>query len=143
MKYLLDTMVLAEPARPGPDARVSEWIRAQPLWDLAVSVVTVGEIQRGVERLADGRRKLELRTWLATVLRDMFAERLLSIDLGVALAWGSLTAESERLGRPLPVIDGLLLATASVHGLTMVTRNVDDFRERGVPVYNPYEPRDS
>jgi hypothetical protein len=139
LSYLLDMMVLSEPARPKPDARVTEWIRNQPLWDLSVSVETFGEIQRGVGRLADGRRKAELQPWLVTALRDQLADRLLPVDLEVALAWGSLTAESERLGRPLHVVDGLLLATAKVHGLTMVTRNVDDFRERGVRVYNPNE----
>ena len=134
-------MVLAEPARPKPDPRVVEWLRAQPVWDLAVSVVTFGEIQRGVSRLEEGRRKAELQTWLAAALREQFADRVLSVDLEVGLAWGSLTAASERLGRPLHVVDGLLLATAQVHGLTMVTRNVADFSDRGVPVLDPYAPR--
>ena len=131
-------MVLSEPARPRPNAGVIAWLRAQAHWDLAVSVLTFGEIQRGVDRMPDGRRKAELQVWLSTALRDQFADRVLGVDLDVALAWGSLTADSERLGRPLHVVDGLLLATARVHGLMVVTRNVNDFSERGVHIHNPY-----
>ena len=89
--------------------------------------------------MAHGRRKTQLQDWLSTSLKDLFADRLLPIDLSVALAWGSLTTESERLGRPLHVVDGLLLATAKVHNLTVVTRNVTDFDQRGIPVVNPYD----
>ena len=131
-------MVLSEPARPKPNAGVIDWLRAQAPWDLAVSVLTFGEIRRGVERMADGRRKTELHSWLSTALPELFADRVLPVDLDVALAWGSLTTESERLGRRLHVVDGLLLATAKVHGLTVVTRNVNDFSERGVHIHNPY-----
>jgi toxin FitB len=84
------------------------------------------------------RHGAALQTWLASALREQFADRVLPADLEVARAWGSLTTASERLGRPLHVVDGLLLATAQVHGLTMVARNVDDFRDRGVPVHDPY-----
>jgi len=131
-------MVLSEAARPKPDPSVIAWLRAQVLWDLAVSVLTFGEIARGVERMADGRRKTELQNWLSTALRDQFADRVLPVTVDVALAWGSLTADSERLGRPLHVVDGLLLATAKVYALTVITRNVNDFSQRGVPVQNPY-----
>jgi len=131
-------MVLSEAARPKPDPSVTAWLRAQVLWDLAVSVLTFGEIARGVERMADGRRKTELQNWLSTALRDQFADRVLPVTVDVALAWGSLTADSERLGRPLHVVDGLLLATAKVYALTVITRNVNDFSQRGVPVQNPY-----
>jgi hypothetical protein len=117
---------------------VVDWLGAQVQWDLAVSVLTFGEIQRGVDRMADGRRRSELQNWLSSPLREQFADRVLPIDLAVALAWGTLTTESERLGRPLHIVDGLLLATAKVHGLTMVTRNVNDFSQRGVPIHNPF-----
>ncbi len=139
MKYLLDTMVISEPAKPRPNAGVIAWLEAQDTWDFAVSVLTFGEIQRGVDRMPDGRRRLQLQTWLSSELRDRFADNVLGVDLDVALAWGTLTTESERLGRPLHVIDGLLLATAKVHGLVVVTRNVTDFSQRGVPVHNPFD----
>ena len=138
MKFLIDTMVLSEPARPAPDASVLSWLKSQIPLDLAVSALTFGEIVRGVERMTDGRRKEELKKWLESDLRAHFGDRVLPVDEEVALVWGELTATSERRGRPLPVIDGLLLATAKVHGLTMVTRNVHDFDGRGVPVLNPY-----
>jgi predicted nucleic acid-binding protein len=131
-------MVLSEPARPRPNSGVVDWLGAQVQWDLAVSVLTFGEIQRGVDRMADGRRRSELQNWLSSPLREQFADRVLPIDLDVALAWGTLTTESERIGRPLHIVDGLLLATAKVHGLTMVTRNVNDFSQRGVPIHNPF-----
>ena len=131
-------MVLSEPARRTPDAAVVAWLRAQVAPDLAVSVLTFGEIERGVARMADGRRKDELKRWLGAELQDHFGDRILPVDVPVALAWGAFTADSERAGRALPVVDGLLLATAHVHGLTIVTRNVTDFDGRGVPVHNPY-----
>ena len=139
MRYLIDTMVLSEPARPAPDAAAITWLRDQTPLDLAVSVLTLGEIARGVERMKDGRRKEELKQWLGTELPAHFGDRVLPVDEQVALTWGELTAEGDRQGRPLPVVDGLLLATAKVHGLTMVTRNVHDFAGRGVPVHNPYD----
>lgn len=139
MRFLLDTMVVSEAAKPRPNSGVVTWLGAQDPWDLAVSVLTFGEIQRGVERMAEGRRRTELSKWLAAALPGQFGERVLPVDLDVALAWGALTTESERMGRPLHVVDGLLLATARVHGLTLVTRNVNDFGRRGVPVHNPYD----
>ena len=139
MKYLLDTMVLSEPAKPKPHAGVVAWLEGQDGWDLAISVLTFGEIQRGIDRMAEGRRKAALQAWLSSDLRDRFADNILGVDLDVALAWGVLTTESERLGRPLHVIDGLLLATAKVHGLIVATRNVSDFSQRGVPVHNPFD----
>jgi predicted nucleic acid-binding protein len=139
LRFLLDTMVVSEPAKPEPDGGVLAWIEAQDPWDLAVSVLTLGELQRGAERMAPGRRKAALADWLATALPGHFSERILPVDAAVALAWGTLTASSERLARPLHVVAGLLLATARVHDLALVTRNTSDFAERGVPILNPYE----
>jgi predicted nucleic acid-binding protein len=139
VRFLLDTMVVLEPAKPKPDGGVLAWLEAQDPWDLAVSVLTLGEIQRGVERMAAGRRKAELAKWLATELPAHFGDGVLPVDAAVALAWGALTASSERLGRPLHVVNGLLLATARVHDLTLVTRNTSDTAERGIPVLDPWE----
>lgn len=139
MRYLLDTMVLSEPARPEPNPSVLAWFERQVPSDLAISVLTIGEIGRGVERLAEGRRRTELERWLGVALPRQFEGRVLPVDVAVAQAWGTLTAEADRAGRPLPVVDGLLLATARARDLTMVTRNAGDFDGRGVPVLNPYE----
>jgi predicted nucleic acid-binding protein len=140
MEYLLDTMVLAEPARPAPDAGVVAWLRAQPPLALAISVLTLGEIAKGVASLATGRRRDALEAWLEIELPRQFAGRVLPVDAAVALAWGRLAAEGQCGGRPLPVIDGLLLGTAATHGLPLVTRNERDCRDRGVPVHNPWSP---
>lgn len=134
MKFLLDTMVISESARPRPDPKVLEWLAGQPGIDLGISVLTLGEVAKGVARMPNGHRKRDLAHWLETDLSDLFRDRVLWVDQRVALAWGTLAA-----GRPhLPVIDGLLLASAQVHGLTLVTRNVRDTAGLGVPVLDPW-----
>lgn len=136
MRYLLDTNVLAEPARPRPNAGVVGWLDHQSPLDLGISVLTLGEIQKGVSLLPRGRRRSRLERWLSDELPRQFLDRVLVIDDRACRAWGRLTAEGEHTGRRLPVIDGLLLATASVHELTLVTRNEADCRDRGVPILN-------
>jgi predicted nucleic acid-binding protein len=138
VRFLLDTMVLSEPAKPSPSRRVVAWLETQSPLDFAVSVLTLGELEKGVALLARGRRRDELQRWLRTELPRQFAGRVLPIEQPVAREWGRLAAEGEAKGRPLPVIDGLLLATAAVHGLTLVTRNERDCGGRGVPIFNPW-----
>jgi len=135
-------MVLSEAARPAAVANAGAigWLAAQSALDLAISVLTLGEIRKGAELLPEGKRKERLRAWLQSQLPEQFEDRVLPISSEVALAWGRLAAEAHGSGRPLHVVDGLLLATAGVHGLTVVTRNIEDFRDRGIPVENPYSP---
>ena len=137
MKFLLDTMVISEPGRPRPDPRVLAWLGSHPAVDMAISVCSLGEVAKGVEQMADGRRKRELAAWLTTDLPELFRDRVVWIDQRVALEWGRLAGR----GAGLPVIDGLLLATAGVHRLTLVTRNVRDTSGRGVPVIDPWTGR--
>lgn len=139
MRYLLDTNVLSELVRPEPDARVVTWLEARPPLDLAISVLTLGELTRGVRLLSAGRRRAALERWIAVDLAQQFRGRLLVVNDAVTVAWGGLAAEARHAGRTLPVIDGLLLATAAVHALTLVTRNTADCGERGVPVWNPWD----
>lgn len=104
-----------------------------------LSELTLGEIEKGIEVLAaDHPRSQPLRDWSRNELPREFGPRLLPLLRPTILAWGRLTAEGQRAGRPLPVIDGLLLATAQLHDLTFVTRNTRDVDSRGVPVLNPY-----
>ncbi len=138
MRYLLDTNVLSEGTRPSPDDNLARWMKAQPMLDLAISPLTLGEIRQGVLRLGPGRRRERLEEWLSIDLPRQFLGRILPVDEAVALAWGELSAAGRAAGRPLPVVDGLLLATAAAHGLTMVTRNESDCGERGVPLLNPW-----
>lgn len=135
MSYLLDTNVLSELRRKQPDARVLQWFAQRPAGTLHLSVLTLGEIRKGVEVLADQPRRLLLLDWLETKLPAFFSGRILGIDAAVADRWGRLVAQA---GRPLPAIDSLLAATAAQHGLILVTRNVRDVQGLGVQVINPW-----
>lgn len=135
MTYLLDTNVVSELRRPSPDPGVVAWLRQAPDTALHLSVLTLGEIRKGVEALPDGARKEQLRLWLEQELPAWFESRLLPVSAGVADRWGRLLAEVDR---PVPAIDSLLAATALHHGLRLVTRNERDFRFPGLGVVNPW-----
>jgi toxin FitB len=138
MRFLLDTNVLSEGARPRPDPGVVAWLEAHSPLDMAVSALTFGEIRKGVDLLDPGARRARLDAWLTADLPRQFAGRILPVDEAVAVGWGRLAAESQRRGRHLPLADGLLLATAAAHALTLVTRNERDCAGRGVPILNPW-----
>lgn len=135
MSYLIDTNVLSELRKRQPDPRVVAWVDARPPSTLYLSVLTLGEIRRGVEAMSDSHRRLALLDWLETQLPAWFAGRVLAVDAETADRWGRLLA---RAGRPLPAIDSLLAATAQRHGLQLVTRNVGDFRGVEVALINPW-----
>ncbi|MSO93054.1 MAG: type II toxin-antitoxin system VapC family toxin [Rhodospirillales bacterium] len=137
MSYLIDTNVISE-VRKGArcDPHVAAWYESIDDESLYLSVLVLGEIRSGVERARrrDPARAKALDTWLSDV-RDAFAERVLPIDRDIADEWGRMSAQ-----RPVPVIDSLLAATAKVHGLTLVTRNVADVAGLGADVLDPFEP---
>ena len=135
MSYLVDTNVVAELARREPNPRVTAWFRDVPDPALHISVLTLGELRKGVESLSDGRRKERLRVWLENDLAEWFGDRLLPVSAGVADRWGRLLAQA---GRPMPAIDSLLAATALHHGLRVVTRNEKDFVFPGLDIVNPW-----
>ena len=135
MSYLLDTNVVSELVRRKPSTRVVRWFGGVPDGALHLSVLSLGEIRRGVERLTEPRRKERLRLWLEQDLPAWFGERLLPIDAQVAERWGRLTGAATR---SLPAIDSLLAATALHHGLRLVTRNVADFGFAGLEVVDPW-----
>ena len=135
MSYLLDTNVLSELVRPKPHPSVLAWFAAAPDEALHVSVITLGELRSGVERMADGKRRERVRVWLEQTLVDWLGDRALPVSLAVADRWGRLTASVKR---PLPAIDSLLAATAIANGLRIVTRNVRDFALPGVEVIDPW-----
>lgn len=138
MRYLLDTNILSELVKPNPAHRVVTWVSSHPTLDYFVSVLTFGEIVRGTQSMAAGKRRTDLEDWVVHELPKQFLGRVLPVDTEVASEWGRLTAAASSLGRPLPVIDGLLLATAGVHAMTFVTRNASDCKGRGVPVIDPW-----
>lgn len=139
MSFLLDTSVISELVRKSPHLPVLEWIGAQDEASLYLSVVTIGEIEKGIARLPASARKSKLQSWVRRDLVERFGARLLPIDIRVSTRWGALTGESEKRGQPLPVIDSLIAATALVHGLAVVTRNVEDFKRCGVACVNPWD----
>jgi len=134
--YLIDTNVISELRRRDPEPNVVQWFEQRPAGDLYLSVLSLGEIRRGVEMLKAGARQQALRVWLEQELPAFFAGRLLPISGGVAHRWGYLMAE---VGRPLPVIDSLLAATALEHNLVLITRNLKDVADLPVAVFNPWE----
>ena len=136
--FLVDTNCISELIRANPDPVVLAWMQAAREDLLFLSVLTLGEIRKGVAGLPQGKRRAQLEAWLELDLRARFAGRILTIDSQIADRWGLLTAEAKRKGRPLSVIDGLLAATALHHNLTIVSRNVNDFTPSHVSVLNPW-----
>lgn len=139
MKYLLDTCVVSELASLHPNERVLEWLRAQEPDSLFLSVVTVGELEKGIAKRGDDRRARTLEVWLRTTILGSFGDRILPIGCEVALEWGRICGAAERIGRKRPAVDALIAATASVHQLVLVTRNVMDMDGMGVSILNPFE----
>ena len=139
MDYLLDTCVLSEFTRRSPEEKVIHWLDGISEERLFLSAITIGEIQHGIERLSASHRKLELQTWMNDRLIGRFGERVLPLDSQTLFLWGTLTARMESAGQPVPVMDGLIAATAIQHNLILATRNVADFLSCGVQIVNPWE----
>lgn len=139
MNYLLDTCFLSELYRQPPNPGVAWWIGQVDEQRLYIPSLSLGEIQKGVAKLAEGRKKQRIQSWLDQDLRPRFAGRILPIDDEVALEWGVLLGAEERDGRPRPVIDSLIAATAMIRGLTLVTRNSSDFEALPIQLFNPWE----
>jgi predicted nucleic acid-binding protein len=138
MKYLLDTNILSETVRVKPSISVQRWLEEIPSEFLFISVLTLGEIRRGIEKLENGRRKNNLIIWLEHDLSKWFGDNVLVIDEEVAERWGYITAMMPQR-HPLTARDTLLAATALTHNLKMVTRNIKDFDVPGLEVVNPFE----
>jgi predicted nucleic acid-binding protein len=138
--YLLDTNCISEVVRINPEPRVMAWIEAADESLLYLSVLTLGEIRKGLAALSQGKRRTQLETWLDVELRARFSGKTLPVDTHVADRWGWLAATAKRAGKPLAVIDGLLAATALHHNLALVSRNTSDFAHLAVPLLNPWQP---
>jgi predicted nucleic acid-binding protein len=137
--FLLDTNCISELVRPRPEPRVVEWMEATDETILNLSVLTLGEIRKGVAALPQGKRRTHLETWIEVELLARFAGRVLPINVAIADRWGLIAAETKRKGKALPVIKGLLAATALHHNLTVVSRNASDFTNTQVQVLNPWQ----
>lgn len=138
MNYLADTCVVSELIKVRPNASVVKWIEGCDEDTLFLSVLTIGEIQKGIAKLSDASRRNTLQHWLDGDLRDRFAGRILHVSEEVACTWGIIQAAAEREGVPIPSIDGLICATAITHNLTLVTHNIKDMVRTGVRVLDPW-----
>ena len=138
MRYLLDTCVISELVAKQPDPGVVQWVDAVDEERLYLSVISIGEISKGIYKLPDSRRKDVLTRWLEDDLLIRFRDRLLLIDTQTMLHWGELTANLEKQGKRMPAMDSLVAAIALQAALILVTRNVDDFAHSGVDLINPW-----
>jgi len=139
MNYLLDTCVLSEFTRRRPEEKVVHWLAQIDEQKLFISVITIGEIQHGIERLPESHRKTELLVWLNNELIQRFEGRILPLDTAALILWGSLTARMEQAGQTMSLMDSLITATALQNNLIIATRNGPDFLPCGVQIINPWE----
>jgi len=138
MMYLLDTCVISELVALKPSQLLTSWILQQNEDTFYVSVLTVGELRRGIFGLPKSAKKDRLAAWFESEFLERFSRRVIPVDIDVAIAWGELIAAAAKRGRPLPSIDSLILASALTRKASIVTRNVKDFEGLGVEVVNPW-----
>ena len=139
MKYLLDTNAVSEPQRPLPNPGYMQWIERREPQELAITVLTLSELTRGVRALEAGRRRADLTQWLAEA-QTFFGDRILSVDGAAASAWSDVWLTHRRLARQVGVVDELTAAVALANGLTVVTRNVRHFEHSGCALLCPWSP---
>jgi predicted nucleic acid-binding protein len=138
VKFLLDTNVVSEFIKPKRNPGVYAWLDKTDELQLAVSVISLGEVQNGISRLSEGKRKVALQDWLDNELIPRFDNRILSVTLEDMLLWGKLTGKAMTNGETLPTADVMLAAVARNNGLMVITRNEKDFARMGVSVLNPW-----
>ena len=138
MKYLLDTCVISEIVKSRADRNVISWMKNQDEENLYLSVLTFGEIEKGIEKLSNGVRKRKLQLWVEEDLKKRFEGRIISIDLDISVKWGAIQGTSKLLGKPMPAIDGLIAVSGLVHNCIIVTRNISDMEQSAVELLNPW-----
>lgn len=138
MKYLLDTCVISEVIKQKPNKKVIRWLQKQEEKNLYLSVLTFGEIEKGIEKSVSEDRKKRLGLWVEEDLKQRFGGRILSIDMQVASRWGEVQGKSEIIGKSLPTIDGLIAVTGLVNNCVVVTRNISDMQQSSVELFNPW-----
>jgi len=138
MNYILDTNVISELVASEADQRVIAWIDSLDSENVFLSVITIGELKKGIEKLPNSKRKSTLETWLQEDLLVRFRDHIIPLDIPVLLTWGMLVASMEKQGNPMPAIDSLLAATAAQSGFTLATRNTGHFKPAGISLIDPW-----
>lgn len=138
MKYLLDTCVISELISKQPSKKVVDWVESQNERTFCLSVLTLGELQKGISKLPAGKKRIRMKSWVDNELLKRFTGRIIDVNRDVAMRWGDLSGAAEKEGRKIPVLDGLLAATSIQHGLTFVTRNIKHIRDTGAELYDPW-----
>lgn len=139
MNYLLDTCVLSELIKKQPNSKVVHWISDIEEENLFISVLTIGELHKGIEKLPESRKKNMLHKWVTYDMKKRFENKIIDLDLHTATTWGKIQAKSEMSGQKLPAIDSLIAATGISHDLIVVTRNTKDMESSGVDLVNPWK----
>jgi len=139
MNYLLDTCVISEVIRPKPKQKIINWLRSRDENDLYLSVLTIGEIYKGIEKLGDSDRRKKIQLWVEHELMRRFGDRILPVNSQVAMVWGQIQAQAEKRGWAMPTVDGLIAATGLAFNMVVVTRNVSDMEASGAVLVNPWE----
>lgn len=137
MNYLLDTCIISELVKPTPNENVINWLNQTPNERLFLSVITIGEIRKGLTKLPESKKKNRLTNWLNTLLED-YQARIYSINLTIAENWGNIQGKAENNGTPLASLDSLIAAVAYTYNLIVVTRNESDFTASNVTLLNPW-----
>ncbi len=138
MNYLLDTCVLSELIKKNPSPKVVKWVSKTEETHLFISVLTIGEIHKGIEKLPESKKKEKLHKWVNYDLKERFKNRIIDFDLQTATVWGKIQAQSELSGKGMPAIDGQIIATGISYDLTVVTRNITDMEISGASLLNPW-----
>ncbi len=139
MKALLDTCVISELVSKKPNPKVVEFVDSLDAEDVYLSVITIGEIVKGIEKLPSSKRRSELQAWLNDDLLVRFEGNVVPLDIDIMAEWGRITARLEFAGKTMPAIDSLIAATVLERKMTLVTRNVSDFEDTNAEIVNPWE----
>ena len=138
MNYLLDTCVISELVKPSPNATVIDWLDATPNERLFLSVITIGEIRKGLAKLPESKKRTSLTNWFNILLED-YRTRIHPINLTVAENWGAIQGIAEKCGHPMASVDSMIAAVAYTYNLVLVTRNESDFTASNLPIINPWQ----
>jgi predicted nucleic acid-binding protein len=139
MKYLLDTCVISEVIKREPNKNVISWLQAQNEANLFLSILTFGEIQKGIQKNPDQNRKNKLKIWVEEDLKQRFENRIIPIDLKVVTNWGSIQGLAELAGKSMPTLDGLIAVSGLTYNCTVATRNISDMEKSTAELFNPWE----